>query len=363
MKRKSLSLAVLAFALVGILAVAGLAVGDAAASGSSVDPALIQALRFAPPVSGSVPYEIGFIDLARIESGGSFRLSANATAAQVAAFLKRVSDAGAQSIEPATTLFPFAAVRWEATFFSAGAPLDVASLHPGPALRRITDRLGSCGFKSSRDSSFAIYAGSLPQVFKCAGPSGIGMVGINSVYAVDASGGIVVMSTSPSAVRAAIGGGELSPGSSPLADVLGPLSADPALTVDLGTNYCKRLTHAVAGPHATADATRAALRADPAGASYMAFGLGYRVTTQPPTAQIVMAYEDAKTASAQLSVRERLLKADYSFVVRSPYSKYLAIESAAVQGDNVVLTVKPANGNLLALGQMAAQSDLAFARC
>jgi hypothetical protein len=105
------------------------------------------------------------------------------------------------------------------------------------------------------------------------------------------------------------------------------------------------------------------LRDDPAGAPYMAFGLGYSVAKQPPAARIVMDYGDAKTASAQLSVRERLLKTDFSLVSNYPYSKYLALESAAVEGVSVVLAVKPASGNRLTLSAMSQQYDLAFARC
>jgi hypothetical protein len=262
-----------------------------------------------------------------------------------------------------TTLFPFPSLRWEGVFFGEGVPLDVAGFRPGFALSHISDRLKSCGFTSSSVSSFVIYAGTLSQVEKCAGPFGTGLPGLYSVYAVDATGQVVVMSTSPSAVRAAITGAGLSSGSRPLADVLGPLSADPVVTIDLGTSYCKLLTHDLVGRHATAEETRAVLRDDPGGAPYMAFGLGYSVAKQPPAARIVMDYGDAKTASAQLSVRERLLKTDFSFLSDYRYSKYLALESAAVQGDSGVLTVKPASGNRLALSAMSEQNDLAFARC
>jgi hypothetical protein len=339
----------------------GASVAQLGLSGSPVDPALAQALRFAP-VGRSAQYEIDFTDWAAIESSGSFRLSANPTTAQLAAFFSRVSDAGVQSFEPITTLFPFPALRWEATFFLGDAPLNVAGFQPGFALSHISDRLKSCGFTSNSVSSFVIYAGSVSQALKCPGPMGIGF-GFESVYAVDAKNKVVVMSSSTSPVRAAIAGTGLSSGSRPIADVLGPLSADPAVTIELGTGYCKRLTHALVPSHATAEETQAVLRADPAGAPYTAFGLGYRVTQQPPTAQIVMDYGDAKTASAQLSLREHLLKTDYSFASAYRYSKSLALESGAAHGSNVVLTVKPANGNRLPLGAMSEQSDLAFARC
>lgn len=374
MKRKSRVLVVLAFALIVALTGASLAVEYGSASGASVahlgssgspvDRALAQALRFAPAVGRSAPYEIDFTDWARIESSDSFRLSPNPTRAQQEAFIARLSETGVpfagQGFE--TTLFPFPSLRWEGLFFSEEAPLDVAGFRPGFALSHVADRLRSCGFTSSSVSSFVIYAGSFSQVEKCAGSFGFGLPSY-SVYAVDAKRQVILMSTSPSAVRAAIAGTGFSSGSRPLADVLGPLSADPAVTIDLGTSYCKLLTHDIVGRHATAEATRAALRDDPAGAPYMAFGLGYSVAKQPPTAQIVMDYGDAETASAQLSVRERLLKTDYSFVSDSPYSKYLALESAAVQGHSVVLTVKPASGNHLTLSAMSEQYDLEFARC
>jgi len=241
-------------------------------------------------------------------------------------------------------------------------PLNVAGFQPAFALSHISDRLKSCGFTSNSVSTFVIYAGSVSQALKCPGSMGIGF-GFESVYAVDAKNKVVVMSSSTSAVRAAIEGTGLSSGSRPIADVLRPLSADPAVTIELGTGYCKRLTHALVPSHATAEETQAVLRADPAGAPYTAFGLGYRVTQQPPTAQIVMDYGDAKTASAQLSLREHLLKTDYSFASAYRYSKSLALESGAAHGSNVVLTVKPANENRLPLGAMSEQSDLAFARC
>ena len=117
---------------------------------------------------------------------------------------------------------------------------------------------------------------------KCAGPSGTGLAGLDSVYAIDAKGRVVVMSTSPSAVRAAISGAGLSPGSRPLADVLGPLSPDPAVTIDLGTSYCKLLTHDLGGRHASAETTQAALHDDPGGAPYVGLGLRYSLAQQPP---------------------------------------------------------------------------------
>jgi hypothetical protein len=336
-------------------------------SRSPVDPALAQALRFAPAVSASPPDEIDFTDWARLESSGSFRLSANPTRAQQEGFLARLLDTGVlpsgQGYEP-NTLFPFTSLRWEGLFVPEAAPLvDVAGFRPGFALSHISDRLRSCGFTSSSVSSFAIYAGSISQVEKCAGPTGSGLPGIYSVYAVDAKAQVVVMSSSQSAVRAAIAGAGLSSGSRPLTDVLGPLAADPVVTIDLGASYCTSLTHDLVGRHATGVQTRALLRADPGGAPYVAFGLGYSVSEQPPTARIVMDYGNAAAASAQLSVREHLLKADYSFLSDSPYSKYLALESAATQGDDVVLTVKPASGTRLTLGAMSEQHDLAFARC
>jgi hypothetical protein len=357
MQRTSRLLVLFACALIGALS----GVADASSS-SSVDPAFAQALRFAPPVSRSAPYEIDFTDWARIESNGSLRLSANPTTAQQEAFLTSVSDAGVQDIDPPTTLFPFSALRWETTFSSDEAPLDVAGFQPGFALSNISDRLKSCGFASSSVSTFVIYVGSAAQVLKCSGVSGAGLLGLNSVYAVDAKDQVVVISTSASGVHAAIAGSGLSSGSRTLADVLAPLSADPALTIELGASYCKQLTNAITR-HLTAIQKHLVLRDDPAGAPYMPFALGYRVTQQPPTAQIVMDYGDAQTASAQLSLREHLLKTEYSFESDSPYSKYLALESAAADGRNIVLTVKPASGNSLALGAMAENLDLAFARC
>jgi hypothetical protein len=211
-------------------------------------------------------------------------------------------------------------------------------------------------------SSFVIYVGSAAQVLKCSGASGIGLLGLNSVYALDSKDHVVVSSTSLSPVRAAIAGSGLSPGSRPLADVLAPLSADPALTIELGASYCKQITHAITR-NLTAIQKHLVLGDDPAGAAYIAFALGYSVTPQPPTAQIVMDYGNAQTASAQLSLREQLLTTEHSFKSDSPYSNYLALESAAADGRNVVLSVKPASGNRLELGAMAANLDLAFARC
>jgi hypothetical protein len=341
-------------------AASGASVTDMGSSGAPVDPALAQALRFAPPVSRSASYEIDFTDWARIESSSSLRLSANASASQQEAFLTNVSDAGVQDIPLPTTLFPFPALRWEATFYSDG-PLHVAGFQPGFAMSHISDGLKRCGFASSSVLSFVIYAGSISQVFNC-GPSGTGAVSPYTVYAVDVKDQVVVMSTTPSAVRAAITGTGLSSGSRPLADVLAPLSADPVLTIELGANYCKQITDAMTR-HLTGLQKQAVLHIDPAGAPYAAFGLGYRVIQQPPTGQIVMDYADAHAASAQLSLREHLLKTEYSLDFGSPYSKLLALESAAAQGDNVALTVKPASGSHLELGAMWQDNDLAFARC
>jgi hypothetical protein len=357
MQRTSRLLGLFACVLIGTFS----GVADAN-SGSSVDPAFTQALRFAPPVSRSGPYEIDFTDWARIESSGSFRLSANPTIAQQQAFLTSVSDAGAPNIALPTTLFPFSALRWETTFSSYTGPIDVAGFQPGFALSHISDRLKSCGFASSIVSRFVIYVGSFAQVLKCSGASGAGLLGGNSVYAVDAKDQVVVSSISPSAVHAAIASSGLSLDSRLLADVLAPLSADPALTIEFGASYCKQLTDAITR-HLTATQKQAVLQVDPAGAPYLAFALGYRVAPQAPTAQIVMDYGDAQSASAQLSLREHLLKTDHSFETDSPYAKYLALESATADGRNIVLTVKPANGNDLALGNMAENLDLAFARC
>ncbi len=338
-------------------------VADASSTSSSVDPYFAQALRFAPSVSPSAPYEIDFTDWTRIKSKSAFRLSADPTIAQEEAFLTKVSDAGMQELQMPTTLFPLSVLRWEATIYSEEAPLvDVAGFQQGFDLSHISDRLKSCGFGSGSASRFVIYAGSIAQVFKCSGTSGIGLLGLNSVYAVDTEDQVVVSSTSLSAVRATIAGSGLSVDSRPLADVLAPLSADPAVTIDLGASYCRQLTRALTR-HLTAVRQHLVLREDPSGGPYMAFALGYRVLQQPPTAQIVMDYGNSRTASAQLSLREHLLETDYSVESDSPYSKSILLESASAEGRNVVLTVEPASGNHLALGAMADNSDLAFARC
>jgi hypothetical protein len=111
MKRTSRVLVVFAFALIVALTGAGFAANrsgvaaeDGSASGATVahlgssgspaDPALAQALRFAPSVGRSTPYEIDFTDWARIESSDSFRLSANPTRAQQEAYLARLSETG-----------------------------------------------------------------------------------------------------------------------------------------------------------------------------------------------------------------------------------------------------------------------------
>ena len=360
MQRTSRVLVVFVCVLIG--APSGVA---AANSDSSIDPALAQALHFAPPVSQSAPYEIDFTDWARIESSGSFRLSANPTNTQQEAFLNRVSDAGVRVTELTelpTTLFPFPALRWEASFSSDRGPLDVAGFQPGFAMSHISDRLKRCGFASSSVSSFVIYAGSFSQTLKCSGASDTGLVGLNSVYAVDAKDRILAMSMSQSVVRAAITGGGLSSGSRPLADVLAPLPADPAVTIELGASYCKQITDAITR-HLTAEQKQAVLHYKPAGAPYTAFALGYRVTQQPPTGQIVMNYADAQAASAQLALRAYLLKTEGSFYSGYPYTKYLVLESAAAQGDDVVLTVKSASGNRFALGEMSENFDFDFARC
>jgi hypothetical protein len=302
---------------------------------ASVDPALVQALRFAPTVSRSSPYEIDFIDWARIESNGSLQLGANPTTAQQEAFLNAVSNAGVPMTvaPPSYTRLPFLALRWEASFYSGtDTPgLDVAGFQPGFAMSQISDRLKSCGFASRSVSSFVIYAGSFSQTLKCAGPASTSLFGLNRVYAVDAQDHVVVSAISPSAVRAVITGGGLSSSSRPLADALAPLSADPALTIELGASYCKQITHAITR-HLTAEEKQAVLHDSPAGAPYVAFALGYRVTQQPPTAQIVMDYANAQTASAQLSLREHLLKTENSRFFGYPYSKLLALDSAAAGG-------------------------------
>jgi hypothetical protein len=343
----------------------GSSAGQPNSSGSSLDPALAQALRFAPSVNRSASYEISFTDWARIESNGSFQLSASPTSAEQGAFVTRLSNTGVPfgpGFEP-TMLWPFRSLSWEASFLTNGAPLDVEGFRPSFAVSHISGRLQSCGFTPSRVSNFVIYVGSPAQVEKCAGQFGNGLPGIDSVYALDAANRVLVMSTTVPAVRAAITGGGVSTSSGPLAAVLAPLSADPVLEIELGNSYCKLLTARVAGLHATPHATSAALRADPAGAPYPALGIGYNIAQRPPRARIVIDYGDARTASTQLPVRERLLKTDTSFVISAPYSNYLSLESATTQAGNVVLSVKPASGNQLTLGEMSAHSDLAFARC
>ena len=170
MKRASQVVVVLAFALVVALTGAGFAadhhgvaaepgsasgasVAHLGSSGSAVDPALAQALRFAPSVGRSPTYEVDFTDWARIESSGSFRLSANPTTAQLEPFFSSVSDAGVEALEPTTR--PFRSRRCAGRRRSPWARRHSMWLASSRGLRSATSPTGSNRAASGRAASRA----------------------------------------------------------------------------------------------------------------------------------------------------------------------------------------------------------------
>jgi polysaccharide deacetylase 2 family uncharacterized protein YibQ len=97
--------------------------------------------------------------------------------------------------------------------------------------------------------------------------------------------------------------------------------------------------------------------------AYSAFGLGYDLEDGKTTGTVVLHYDKAEDAKADMSARQNDLKQGLSLANMKPYTELLTLEKAELQGNDILLHVLPANNSPKTLWSMISRQDMAYARC
>ncbi|NJM42373.1 MAG: hypothetical protein HC853_17355 [Anaerolineae bacterium] len=97
--------------------------------------------------------------------------------------------------------------------------------------------------------------------------------------------------------------------------------------------------------------------------AYSAFGLGYDLEEGKTTGTVVLHYDKAEDAKADMGARQNDLKQGLSLANMKPYTEMLTLEKAELQGNDILLHVLPANNSPKTLWSMISRQDMAYARC
>ena len=97
--------------------------------------------------------------------------------------------------------------------------------------------------------------------------------------------------------------------------------------------------------------------------AYSVFGVGYAHEGDAVIGTLVMHYDKAEDAQADQTARENDLKQGMSLNSMQPYTSLLTLDTVTVQGNDLVLQVRPANNSPKTLWSMITRQDMAYARC
>ena len=98
--------------------------------------------------------------------------------------------------------------------------------------------------------------------------------------------------------------------------------------------------------------------------AYGVLGIGYRYEDGEPIGLLVLHYASADDAQADLESRKQLVEEGYSLRVGRPYSEaILTLDTASVEGSDIVLRVNPVNDMPRRLIELGFTRDLIFAAC
>ncbi len=253
-------------------------------------------------------------------------------------------------------------VEWESQAGTQAPNLvSVTALRTGLDLSPIERRLTGCHYRKSMVDAVA----SLLRNDRDGQSNGTGTLGdavpFATEIAVDTTRHLVLQSNSLAAISGAIRGADDLHRNAAITSALVPLAGDPSLVISDGTGFCRSLSRLVAGQKPSSETLAAVARDDPAGAAFGTFAFGTRFAPSRAQARMVLQYANARTATADVAVRGRALRRDFSFVDNEPYTQLLNLTRASVKGRDVLLDVTAGTGGKLALEEMWVNSDLAFA--
>ena len=97
--------------------------------------------------------------------------------------------------------------------------------------------------------------------------------------------------------------------------------------------------------------------------AYSAFGLGYDLEEGKTIGTVMLHYDKAEDAKADMSVRQSDLKQGLSLTSMKPYTEMLTLDKAVLQGSDILLHVLPVNNSPKTLWSMISRQDMAYARC
>jgi hypothetical protein len=97
--------------------------------------------------------------------------------------------------------------------------------------------------------------------------------------------------------------------------------------------------------------------------AYSAFGLGYDLEEGKTTGTVVLHYDKAEDAKADMNARQSDLKQGLSLTSMKPYTEMLTLDKAVLQGSDILLHVLPVNNSPKTLWSMISRQDMAYARC
>lgn len=97
--------------------------------------------------------------------------------------------------------------------------------------------------------------------------------------------------------------------------------------------------------------------------AYSSFGLGYDLEEGKTIGTVVLHYDKAEDAKADMSTRQSDLKQGISLTSMKPYTEVLTLDKATLQDSDIVLQVVPVNNSPKTLWSMISRQDMAYARC
>jgi hypothetical protein len=358
--------------LLGTLLVAVLAISlSACGGGASSSPRTSQpsnasgvdlAMSLAPRGNGQT-YAFEFTDVRAVASALGVDLTRGSPSHQDDQFGTRLNAAGGVGYSEQRSLWHIADVQWQSTAGpTSGTPVLATGLRPSFDLAAIERKFAKCGYQKRVVAGAVVYAGSQSASARCAGPFG-DQAPVETQIGLMAGEHVVLLSASAAAMDAAIrkeGDLHRAPATSAL---LRPLAGYPAVTTVAGTSFCRDISSRFVGGSPTPSLVQQSLAANPPGAAYQGFAFGSRFANGSATASIVLGYSDAKAARADLAFREHAIRTETSAQTSQPYAKFIHLDAAKADGENVVLDVSPGTSGPLRLYGMWLRSDLAFARC
>jgi hypothetical protein len=97
--------------------------------------------------------------------------------------------------------------------------------------------------------------------------------------------------------------------------------------------------------------------------AYSTFGMGYTHDGDKVIGTVVLHYDNADDARADMTIRQKDLRQGISLSNLQPYTELLTLDKATLQGNDIVLNVLPANNSPRTLWSMISRQDMAYARC